>query len=591
MERSSGAIGWRHVLPWSLGFLALFAALHYFLAWAIEREVVRTGERRIGARVDVGDTRIALIGGRISLSDIRVANPLVPLRNLIEAEHCVVQLESSALLRKRAFVRYGAISGIRFGTERETSGELPGKLANGDAPLGTWFDEAAAKQAQEWLDQLHARFDRGLLDQLESIRLADELLARWPDQSDELEKQISDLRDRTREFHAQVRDAQENPLRHVDFLKHLPREIDQIREQVARLTEVIDQLPLLAEEDRKAVVTARTHDEKLLRERLHFDPIDPNALSAYLLQKQLQGPLGDVVGWLRLVRRVVPAEPKPASHRSQRGREITFAGCRRTPDLLIRQLQLSGTADFTGTPVDFTGALIDVTDDPARHDRPIRCQLKTKGATPLEIAATIDRTRQVPRDELIVDCRSLPMPQLSLGGSKKFRLSLAPAMATLQVRITLDGDRLSGSVELDQQRVQITPKVGGELARHDFDVELAQSLAEIQSVKTRVRIGGSLDEPKCEIWSNIGPAVAKACERAVEGAAARFSDELLAESHERVDQSLAALGEQISDAQSLLEPQLADTVDHLDQLAKKTSGERLSIDQLGRRLPADSLFR
>lgn len=589
MVRSSGAIGWRHVLPWSLGFLGLFAAAHFVIAWAIERELVESGQRRVGARVEVGETRVTLVGGRVSLSDIHVANPLAPLRNLVEAEHCVVQLEAAALLRKQAVVRYGAVTGIRFGTERESSGALPEELAGQDQAMDGCFDESAARQAQEWLDHLHGRFDRRVIDQLESIRLADELLARWPEQSSELESRISELRERTGEFHTQVRDAQENPLRHVEFLKRLPREINQIREQIGKITTIIDQLPQLAEEDRQAIVAARAHDEKLLREQLHFEPIDPNALSAYLLQKQLNGPLADVVGWLRLVRRVVPAAPKKESHR-HRGREIVFSGCRRTPDLLVRQLQLAGTANITGTPLDFAGTLVDLTDNPARHDRPIRLRLKTKGAMPLEIAATIDRTQKVPRDQLIADCGSLTMPKLSLG-TNKFRLSLAPATATLRVRVMLDGDRLSGNVELEQRQVEITPTVSSELARHHFDVELAAALAQIDSVTTRIAIGGTIDQPTCDVRSDIGPAVATACEHALAEAAARFTEELLVESHQRVDERLAALGEQISDAQSLLEPQLADTVDHLDQLARKTTGERLSVEQLGRRLPADSLFR
>lgn len=591
MECSSGAIGWRHVLPWSLGFLGLFAAAHFVLAWAIEREVIDTGQRRVGARVEVGDTHVTLVGCRATLRDIRIANPLAPMRNLIEAEQCFVQLESAALLRKQAVVRYGVVSGIRFGTTRDASGELPHVDPKGELNVDGWLDESASQQAQDWLDRLHQRFDRSLVDQLESIRLADELLARWPDQSAELDSRVGELRDRTSRFHTLVRDAQENPLRHVDFLRHLPREINKIREQVASLSSIVAELPSLADEDRKAIIAARAHDETLLRDELQFEAIDPNVLSAYLLQKQLHGPLADVMGWLRLVRRIVPAEPRTAHQPRHRGREIIFTGCRLRPDLLIRQLQLTGTANFAGAPLDFTGTLVDVTDEPSRHDRPIRLRLTTLGAMPLEIAATIDRTQKIARDQLLVDCGSVKLPTLSLGNSKKFRLTLAPTTATLKVRITLEGDRLSGNVELTQRDVQITPTVGKQLARHHFDTELAAALATIDRAATRISLGGTLDQPTCDVRSNLGPTIAAACERALAAAAANYTEELLAESHHRVDERLALLDQQIADAQTVLEPQLADTVDNLDQLAKKTTGERLSIDQLGRRLPADSLFR
>ncbi len=81
MRRS---IGWRNVLPWSVGLLALLVVAHFVIAWAIKSEVVRSGERSVGARVEVGDARVSLVGSSVSLRGIRIANPQSPLSNLIE---------------------------------------------------------------------------------------------------------------------------------------------------------------------------------------------------------------------------------------------------------------------------------------------------------------------------------------------------------------------------------------------------------------------------------------------------------------------------------------------------------------------------
>ena len=596
MGRNVGWLNWRQVLPWSLGLIGLFAATHFVLAWAIEHEVVRAGQRRVAARVEVGNTRVNLLDSRVSLHDVHVANPQSPLRNLVEADRCDFQLDPNALLHKQAVVRHGAITGLRFGTPRDTSGALPGAVAADDSIVDGWLDEAATKQAQDWLDRLHRRFDRDLVEQLESIRLADEVLARWPQQSAALDERVTELRERTGGFHASVRAAQENPLRHVKFLNRLPKEITTIREQVTALAQDVENLPDVAEEDRRAIVAAREHDEQLLRDELQFEPIDPNILSAYLLQKKLSGPLADLVGWLRLVRHIVPAESataesRPAVDHRHRGREILFTGCRPTPDFLIRKLQLRGTTRVGGQPLEFTGTLSDVTDKPARHGQPIRLQLTTRGSLPLEIEATIDRTGPVARDQLIVDCGNFVLPKLRLGRSNKLRLSLAPTTASLNVRITLDGDRLSGDVQLVEREVQITPTVGDELARLGVDDELKRSLAEIDSLTTRVSLTGTLDQPKCQVVSNLGPVVAAAMNRALARAAAGFTRQLLTESQNRVDERLADLDRQIADAQAALEPQLADANDSLDQLSKNATTERLSLDHLGRRLPEDSLFR
>ena len=588
-------VGWRDVLPWSTGILGLFVLAHFVIAWAIKWEVVRSGERSVGARVEVGDARVSILGGSISLCNIRVANPQSPLRNLIEADRCDLELEPSALLHKQTIIRDGAITGVRFGTPRDTSGalhsdEISAEFAK-DEPLAGWLDQAATKTAHDWLDRLNKKFDRDLIDQLESIRLTDKLLERWPQQSVELQIRARALRRRTTDFQAEVREAQKNPLRHVDFLDQVPDRVDKIRAEVTALSRDVENLPNVAEADRRAIVAAREHDEKLLRDELKFDPIDTNVLSAYLLQERMSGPLGDLLGWVRWVRQIVPAKEKHVAT-SPRGHDVLFTGCRPAPNLLIRTLHLQGTTRLAGQPIEFFGTLSGVTDRPARHDQPMRLKLHTRGSLPLQIQATIDRTGPVARDQLLVDCGGLVLPKLSLGGSDKLRLSLAPTAASLNISITLDGDKLSGDIQLVQKQVEIKPSVSDELARLHVDEELEKTLGDVRSLATRISLSGTLDEPKCRVWSNLGPAVAEAMDRALARTATGYTREALAQSQERVNRRLAEFDRQLADTQDELNPQLADSATALDQLADANNpGHRLTLEHLGRRLPADSLFR
>jgi len=584
------SIGWRSVLPWALGMLSLVVLAHVVIAWAIESKAVRSGQRSVGARVEVGDTRVSLVGSSVSLRHVCVANPQSPLSNLVEADRCDLQFEPAALLHKRTIIRDGAVTGIRFGTSRDTNGALPGCEFAIDESLAGWLDEAATKTAQEWLDRLNKKFSRDLVDQLESIRLTDELLERWPRKSVQLEARAETLRTRTIDFQAQVREAQKNPLRHVDFLDQVPKQVEELHAELAALSRDIENLPDVAEADRRAIVAARKHDEQLLRNELELDPIDPNVLSAYLLQERMSGPVGDLLGWLRWVRRIVPAKEKNVGA-SHRGHNIVFTGCRPAPNFLIRTLKLQGGARLAGQPLEFCGTLADVTDRPARHDQPMRLKLITRGSLPLQVQATIDRTGPVARDELLVDCR-LMLPKLSLGGSDKLRLSLAPTAATLNISVTLDGDRLSGDVQIVQKQVEITPSLSGELARLHVDRELQKTLSDVRSLATRITLSGTLDEPKCRIRSNLGPAAAEAMNRALARTVAGYTRDLLALSQERVNRRLAEFDRQLAATQDELHPQLVSSASVLDQLTTGADpGHRLTVEHLGRLLPADSLFR
>jgi uncharacterized protein (TIGR03545 family) len=261
------------------------------------------------------------------------------------------------------------------------------------------------------------------------------------------------------------------------------------------------------------------------------------------------------------------------------------------PDLLVRQLQLQGTVQFGSQPIDFQGTVRDVASQPARHVQPIRVQLSTHGSLPLEVEATIDRTRPVPRDRFVIDCGGVSLPKLSLGGSNKLRLSLAPSTASIKISITLEGERLTGDVQLVQREVQITPTVGEELVRCSFDNELRTALASVDSLETRISLTGTLEHPQCQVWSSLGPAVAEAMNRALVSTTAAHTRQILTESHQRVDERLAELDRKIAEAQAAFEPQIEDATDSLDQLNKKIAGQRLSADVAGRRLPSDSLLR
>ena len=498
----------------------------------------------------------------------------------------------TSVLHKQVVVNKGSVDGLRFGTERFSSGALADAADNAN-PAATWFNAESTNAAREWLDHLYAQFQTNLVDQLESMRLTEELLNRWPQNSAALEDRVVEIKRRTNELQDRVHQAQANPLRHVDCLENVSDDATKLQADLAALSHDLEKLPDATDADRRAIVAARQQDEKFLREQLNFERIDPNALTAYLLQDQLAGPLSDLMGWVRWVRRTVPAETDAdTASTSRRGHNINFPGCPRVPSLIVRSLDLHGSTLFGGQSVDLDGKLTDFSNHPAWHDQPIRLRLNATGSLPVDVQATIDRTGPVPKDQLLVDCGSIVLPKLRLGTSNKLRLSLAPTTATLNVSITLDGDKLSGDIQLVQKHVEIVPSVGPELEQVRMAAALEDSLSDVHSVASRISIRGTIDEPQWELWSNLGPAVAEALDHALARTTQIRAKQVLADAQQRVDERLTQLDRQTSDAQTALEQQLAGTAGTLDDLAeRKDDDERLSQEQLGQRLPANSLFR
>jgi uncharacterized protein (TIGR03545 family) len=291
------------------------------------------------------------------------------------------------------------------------------------------------------------------------------------------------------------------------------------------------------------------------------------------------------------VRQVFPA--KAIARRSERrGEDILFAGVRPRPALVIRNLEVQGETTALGQNVAFRGLLKNLTTSPALHDVPIQLKLSAVGSKPMEVRATVDRTRGQVRDELFVDCLDMSLGERTLGPAKTLQLKLGSCAGSLSVSLCVNDDKLSGDIQLVQKDVKITPTVAGKLSNTALGKSLSENLGEVSSLATRVSITGTLDQPSCTLWSNLGPAVAEAMDRAVEDLADAQARDALAEARRQVDEHLANLERQIADHQAKLAATLGNMPPRIDRIAHhQTRRERISVEQAGRRLPNNSLFR
>ena len=418
------------------------------------------------------------------------------------------------------------------------------------------------------------------------------MCALWPEYAVHFDGRIGELKLRAQTLEESWQAAQVNPLRNVAFLKSLPDKVAELRAEFSRAHADLERLASSFESKRRAIISERRQDEDHLRAGVKLEPIDADVLSSYFLRENVSAQVGEVISLLRWTREMVPAEPTPVQRRG-RGENVVFAGCRATPSLLVRSLQLQGTARLGGQTVALGGTLTDVSDAPALHASPIRLRAKATGSLPLELQATIDRTGPVARDELLVDCRGVVMPALNLGQTAgDFRLNVAPSVASLSISVMVEGEKLSGDIQLVQRQVKIAPVFTGQLSDVPLAAALQSTLAELDSLAVQVTLGGTLSEPTCSLWSTLGPAVAEATKRAMRRAGDEHAQVLVARARRQVDDRLANLEQQMQAKRSELAAQTTAATGELVRVAtQQTPAARLSHERFGTRLPAGSLFR
>jgi uncharacterized protein (TIGR03545 family) len=567
----------------------LVLAAQFGLDLAIRSYAIRAGKTFFGTQVTTGNSSVSLMRHEVTLNDLQIADTHDPVKTILAADRCELHLNTRPLLFKQAVVSRGAITGLKFklfNDDATQSGDENNAISGSNL-----FRDNTDAIATAWFSQLAQRLTQDDSSQFESVKQTNSFCTTWSEQSAALDARGNDLNQEAEQLQAAFEAAQANPLRGGTFLSALPQKLAALQKRFETLNADLDKLPDQLETERRAIVAARRHDEQITATHTKGETVETDAISDYLLRDTAAKPVSDLLTLLRSVREIVPAE-HAKRHAAGRGEDILFIGCQPQPNVLIRALDLQGTAWIANRPVGFRGALTNYSTAPSLHSEPIHLRLQAIGPMPVEAQATIDRTSGVLRDAVVVDCQSLLIPALSLGRTDQVAMRLGPSTGSLSFSVTVDGDKLAGEVQLVQRDVHIQPTLGGTFADPILAAALEDSLGHIDALATRVTIGGTLAEPKCKLWSNLGPAVAEAMEHAVQHAGGQHTRSLMVQAGQRGDEQLTVIERQMSELQNRWKARIAATNTQLRTIAVDgSSEERLSKDRLGRRMPEGSLFR
>jgi uncharacterized protein (TIGR03545 family) len=583
---------WQYFVPRIVVVAAVVLTVKYgldpFLRWAL----ITGGEAAIGAQVEVAEVVTSLRGGEITITGIAAANPQKPMRNLLETEQLRLEIDAAQLLRNRVVVHDGLIGGLQFDSERTTSGALE---VSAEADAGpSAFDpiiSATQDKALAWFDDLSGRVEQDLMASLATPKVIDELEARWPQQYEALKARAEGLRTKSKEIEATFREVKKNPLRNLPQIEKLQQELATTQAELKTVLGEIKGLPEQAKADRQAIDAARKQDEQFFREHLKLANIDAGELNQYLLGETASGYLSQTTYWIDQAQRFIPKKKIAAPSRA-RGTNVLFAA-RKQPKFLVERVKLAGEARVSGQPLTFTGELVDAASEPELHDRPLRLTLVGAGAIDGNVVVELDRRGDVPHDSLTIDVPKLMLTDRTLGKADKLAVKVTPGEASIKADIHIDGDQLTGVIEVRQSS---TLAADTPMLRDDrLAAVLQESLSGVDQLAATVHLTGTLKKPDLKIESNLGPQLAAGVNGAVRKYLTERKERLVAKVQGRVDEQVAKLESRRQEAQQELLAKLGEEQKLITQLASMMGGtpslDSVSIPQLGKAISFDKRKR
>jgi uncharacterized protein (TIGR03545 family) len=391
-----------------------------------------------------------------------------------------------------------------------------------------------------------------------------------------------------RDWKDQYKTAKTNPLRHGDFLTRLPREVASLREQLHNLQTQLAALPNELKHDKQAVELAKQHDQQRIAQFARLDEIDPQTLTEYLLGDQVTQTVKETVGWMRFARRMVPpsANKVDTNRLANRGTNVVFHGAKPLPNVWLKHLRLEGSARLGGQPLELVGSLQDWSTSPLIVNKATTLHLKTKGGLPITFEASFDRLSDIPRDEMALQAEGIAVAGTHLGDKGPVQLDVSPSTAHVLATFKLEGDALTGKLEIRQLGLGVTPDITIAKIGDSLQSALSRRLAAIHEGTTEVTLTGTLDDPNISIRSSLGSALAQAIAASATEVTNQYARGLVARGQQEVDARVAQLDGELDKFRTKIEAELGES----NKMVASLLGENGASPQLGRILPG-SLFK
>ena len=566
---------WKAIGP-LLVLLIIAAVLWWLFADTIaRRETQKVGTRMIGAKVEIQDLHLDLAHGKVLIRGLTVASPHEALRNLIQADELVADVDVVPLTEKKLIINRIAANGLRFGTPRETDGRVA--ATSGDGIAGRVLAETHAWASQFQVPVLQLATGKITIDSLDPRRLstipaaaalsarADSSQRAWKAAFDTL--RLGPTLDSAQATLERLRRARATDLATLNEARRAIDRLKRARDRVTTLDRNVTQGPTALRSGLAGLDSARQRDYAFARGLLKLPSLDAPAVGAALFAPGAIRPFERVLYYLQLARRYMPPGLVPRATTGptrvrRAGEDVRFPRERNLPAFLVRSAELSFLLQRAAEqPQRYAGRLSGLTSDPALYGRPT-----VASATGPDLGAglLLNHLHGVPIDTAGATVGGIRFPAFQVPGVP---LRLDPGAATTQLGFNLNGDTIHARFVIRSSNVRWTRDSG--FANSTIGDLIWRAVSGIPNLDVEARLSGALHRPDLAVRSNLDQAIAARLRAVLGEQVAAAETQMRARVDALVKDKVGPVRARVTDVQNQAQAQVAQQRARLDELQKQ----------------------
>ena len=508
---------WSYIVP-RFVLLVLVWAFFFFAFDPLLKLGIRKGlEKGLKARVEITGLTTSFFHPSLKLTGFSAADSDDEFRNIVEFSELSFAAAGTQLLEKKLLVENAALSGLRFGTARKTSGKLPAAAQEPPSELMTSLKAESKNFTLERVADAKAGVKEDYAINpvdLESVKLARQLEEdynkNYKDISGRLDmKKYEAALDSLKSRYEKAK-GEKNFAKQAKEYSRIGKEIKQLNADFKKDKEEVRTALAKAKNAFKAIDEARKKDTAAAMSKMKLPSLDTQSIARMLAGPLLAEKTEQAMKWMTMAKRYMPTSAKGAlKNEAPRGREVHFPRENTYPTVLVRKLDISGELGLED-PLAYTGTVEGLTNQPQVYGRPTTASLKgAKGARRMDFRLSLDATGDAIRTDSSLSYSGMPVKELALGSESSFMVNITGASGAIDAALKTSGGDLDGKAA-----VRLT---GGTFKASADKIKAAplrsavqSSFAGLSSALIETDIKGTMKAPRLAIKTDLADKLSKA---------------------------------------------------------------------------------
>lgn len=401
----------------------------------LKKAIISAGQFAVGAKVEIDYLKTSFKNCSVTINGFRAADKNNYFKNLVDIEKARFDVRFAPLLRKKVVIDEMSLDGLRWQTDRKTSGELPKKKkSNKESKFAKMFKSAKEKTVAEFNDLPSVEMFNKIQAQIKNFDINKLIEDSGLSSIKEVEKVSADLQNKYKSYQDKVNNFNyeekinkakalvddiskskfgsladiANTAKKVNELKSMKKEFDDILTELNNAKKDINSTIDVTKQIKNTI----TNDVNMICEKISIPTLNTKNISQMIFGTKWVNRVENVLYYISIIKQYIPEgsdeEAKEVKQRAL-GRDIIFRE-KLYPSLLISLMKVTGTTAKTKEEqgIDFSGLIKNISSSPSLVGAPITLELKGNNATQkLAVNGLFDHRTKDSKDNIKVEMTGL----------------------------------------------------------------------------------------------------------------------------------------------------------------------------------------